>query len=343
MGDDMERNTSGETSQQGEQDLLEQALDWWVKTSDVDVEPGLVTARDRWLAASSEHRLAWRAALEIVDLGDGAARLEKALKLPAPKEESAAARTPRPTRTGRAWAWAACVPLLLGLALFLWRDPGWIIRLTSDYSVAAGAGQSFRLGDGSNLFVDGDSALDVRMERGVRRVDLKRGRAWFDVVHDGRPFEVRSGAIVVRVLGTQFVLEREGGRVSIAVARGAVAVSNGQGRRHELLAGQRLLAEPDEMSAAVPFDSGVDFAWTKGLSVFDRADIDDVVKELERIRAGRVLVVGREQLLSRRFSATFARNQPDALLRALPRALGLRVTELPDGSLILRAQAIAPS
>jgi transmembrane sensor len=57
------------------------------------------------------------------------------------------------------------------------------------------------------------------------RTALSAGSARFDVRHDdGRVFEVESGDVKVRVLGTAFSLVREGAFTRVSVERGAVRV-----------------------------------------------------------------------------------------------------------------------
>ena len=56
------------------------------------------------------------------------------------------------------------------------------------------------------------------------------------VRNPARTFEVHAGAITVRVVGTEFVVERRGDATWVEVTRGKVAVSAGDGDPPAMLA-----------------------------------------------------------------------------------------------------------
>jgi len=86
-----------------------------------------------------------------------------------------------------------------------------------DFALADGSRVSL-LGAGSRVEVMQQSAALVRTQLGA-------GSARFDVRHDeSRVFEVESGEVKVRVLGTAFSLVREGSFTRVAVERGEVRV-----------------------------------------------------------------------------------------------------------------------
>ncbi len=86
-------------------------------------------------------------------------------------------------------------------------------------------------------------------------LDLERGRVRADV-HRAQPdevFEIRVGAARVRVLGTVFEVDRQGGeRARVSVEHGLVSVVDGRGDDHRVAAGQSLTfeIEPEAPRAA---------------------------------------------------------------------------------------------
>jgi transmembrane sensor len=99
-----------------------------------------------------------------------------------------------------------------------------------------------RLGDGSEIRVD-PTASEVRVveEQPSRvRIEALRGRAHYSVVpHPGRSFEVASGSVTVRVVGTEFQVERRENKTFVEVSRGKVEVVwNGGAAREFLAAGE---------------------------------------------------------------------------------------------------------
>ncbi|MDF3069639.1 MAG: VgrG protein [Polyangiaceae bacterium] len=87
--------------------------------------------------------------------------------------------------------------------------------------------QEFSLTDGSRVsLLEASSRVEVREQTPVLvRTQLSAGSARFDVRHDdSRVFEVESGDVKVRVLGTAFSLVRQGELTLVSVERGAVRV-----------------------------------------------------------------------------------------------------------------------
>ncbi|MEG3178259.1 FecR domain-containing protein [Sphingomonas sp. RB3P16] len=81
------------------------------------------------------------------------------------------------------------------------------------------------LEDGSVITIDSASAIQVAFAHDARHVTLLRGRARFEVAHDGRPFTVFAGGGSVTARGTIFdVALSPQGRVAVALIRGSVDV-----------------------------------------------------------------------------------------------------------------------
>jgi transmembrane sensor len=87
------------------------------------------------------------------------------------------------------------------------------------------------LSDGSKILVD-RSTSEVRViEQSAARVqvDAVRGTSRYDVVpNPARTFEVRSGAVTVTVVGTEFIVEQRGEATWVEVLRGKVRVAWGE-------------------------------------------------------------------------------------------------------------------
>lgn len=87
------------------------------------------------------------------------------------------------------------------------------------------------LRDGTHVDLAPLTELEARrVEAEAVELDLRRGRASFDVSHNPkRKFRVHAGDVTVSVLGTRFSVTRDGQRVDVAVERGKVAVDDGVG------------------------------------------------------------------------------------------------------------------
>lgn len=123
----------------------------------------------------------------------------------------------------------------------------------ADAASRLGSPGAIRLRDGSEVQVDPKvSELRVVEEGAARvRLELVRGSARSSVVpNPARSFEVRAGSVTVRVVGTEFVLERRGEGAWVQVSRGKVRVSWGNGDDHVFLtAGESgLFPRPNALS-----------------------------------------------------------------------------------------------
>jgi len=151
----------------------------------------------------------------------------------------------------------ASVSAVLALAAGLWL---WSPK-TADFSSAAPAVASalttpserdFALPDGSQVRLLGvGSKVEVLAQTAALvRTKLGAGSARFDVRHDpARVFEVESGDVRVRVLGTAFSVALEGQLTRVAVERGAVRVQWTGGEAF-LSAGQSGLYPPPAAAEA---------------------------------------------------------------------------------------------
>lgn len=211
-------------------------------------------------------------------------------------------------------------------------------------TTAAGARDSVRLPDGTHVLLGPASRLtwDARDPRVV----TLEGVARFVVVHDAaHPFTVRAGDAVVRDVGTAFVVRAEGGADAGAIARVAVAVSEGAvslatratrdtlaandgvtlhaGDRGELVAGSTVV-QRGALAAA-------DTAWTSGRLVYDGTRLELVIGDVARWY-GVELRLADSALQARRLTASFdAADPPARVIDAVALALGATVTREAGG------------
>lgn len=165
----------------------QQALDWFTRLRAEN--PG-----------SEEHAAfeAWRLQPQNARAYAEVEQLWQTLELPAHRVRKAdrakARRWPR-------YAAAACLLVAAGA---VWLSVPALQGLGSDYATLAGERREVLLNDGSRLWLDSASEVDVDMQGATRTVRLRQGRLFADVVHDGRPFVVHVDEAKVEVLGTRF-------------------------------------------------------------------------------------------------------------------------------------------
>ncbi len=188
-----------------------------------------------------------------------------------------------------------------------------------DYVTAVGEHRNLVLREGSRIELNSDTALDVRIDEHERHVSLVRGEAYFDVVHDSRPFIVDSGDVQVRDIGTAFSVRRDtGSEVHITVERGEVEVDDGGSGSHaRLKAGQVAVSDAGHDLQVGPADPSVDLAWRRGRLIVVDQTLASVAQLLSRYRHGYILITDPAKA-DLRVNAVVNLNDIDAWLLALP-------------------------
>lgn len=176
-------------------------------------------------------------------------------------------------RRGSMWRWSLGTAALAAVALLgfvMWpssapqsatsEPPVWVLSPGARVTASAQPSE-VRLDDGSTIALSPHATI-----RGVARSDdelsleLEAGEAAFEVAPDPhRTFRVRSGDVLVQVLGTAFTVRREDHRVTVEVSRGRVEVLRGE-ERSVLGPGDHWSADEGsvtEASAPVPEETPV--------------------------------------------------------------------------------------
>ncbi|WP_246702503.1 FecR family protein [Starkeya sp. ORNL1] len=327
-----DRNGPDEISER----IAREATAWFVRLNDPSASTADQADFQRWHSASPTHAAAYA---RMGELWEGTREVAGALGAGHWYRTPQEAETPHwrgGLLTRAAFAVAA---LLLVAGGAIWRDPGLFDRLTADYAAAPGSHIERTLTDGTRLYLDGDGAADVRIDERTRELTLLRGRAFVDVAHDAaRPFRVHAGGAEVQVLGTAFGVARDAEAVVVTVERGQVAVAaQGTPAGNALLTpGQRVKVADGKVSATQTVDTETALAWRRGLIVFDRASLAEVVEDLDRAMPGRVVLTD-PHLRALTLSGVFRADEPGAVLEALRSALGLRTVSIPGiATLIMR-------
>lgn len=336
----------------------EAAGDWFARR-----ESGEWTAEDQaqlddWLNASPLHRVAY---LRIEHAWERAERL-KALatgdrrRVPPPgqwvlspffdSEKSrgrpVAASRSRLRTTGLSLAAGLAAAFAIGGAWLWWPAP-------SSYRTPIGGMETVPLADGSTVTLNTDSIIQLDLSRHERRVELRRGEAFFEVAKDpARPFVVVVGDKRVVAVGTQFSVRRDGGDgdVQVVVTEGIVRMEGrdappqvglGQAGSGALLlpagtvaraSGTNVMLQKEPVPAAEEA-----LSWRQGVLVFHDLTLAQAVAEFNRYNT-RQIVIEDPQVASLTVAGSFRANNVDAFVRLLEKGYPVR-SEIHDDQLIL--------
>lgn len=201
--------------------------------------------------------------------------------------------------------------------------------------VATAAIEDITLADGSNVQLDLDTSLAVRFGRDTRDIELKQGRAMFEVAHDaGRPFVVDAGEGLITALGTQFQVQRDGENVSVTLVEGSIGIDSAHGRNENrtlrLVPGQKASYTPTTKSWTVAaVDPAALTSWSQGFHIFSATPLDDAIAEINRYSNVK-LELAEPALGKLRLSGSFKLGKGEQIAEALPYALPVKVTSRAD-------------
>ena len=174
----------------------------------------------------------------------------------------------------------------LGARTLPWQ--GW----TAAERTGVGERREIVLADGSSVWLNTATALDVAFDGPLRRLVLYRGEVLVSTGHrdpaEMRPLVVDVPQARLTARGTRFAVRHAAGdRVLLTVFEGAVEAcpAAGPGGARTLSAGQQAWIHADGVDA--PHAArGSDADWTRGMLVADGLRLADFLAELSRYRAG---------------------------------------------------------
>lgn len=284
-----------------------------------------------WLAADDQHRKALDLMLDLwEDLGS-----VRHLPFDEPIEEPA-----NPAR--RRWlTGAGALAASALLATVLW--PAGDTSSLQTLRTALGERREVTLEDGSRVFLNTDTRVNVSYQRGLRQLELVRGEAFFSVLPDSRrPFTVSAGDYQITAVGTAFNIRRQADEASdITVTEGVVRVSRRSGGIQPpalLQASQQLRASANGLTAARNTNPRLHTAWQQGELIAEAMPLQDVLQELSRYHDLRI-VPGDREVAALTVSGVFNLDHPRSVIKALERSLNLRTEELGNRTLrLLKAE-----
>lgn len=317
-----------------------QAADWYARMLEPPIENEELAQFEAWrrdpvnLAAYNRVEDIGRLALSLREDPDMRLVAAQALN-----------RCPRPapwyaaflTRPRQRWTVGLAFAGIAATAFTVW------MMAEPTYQTPVGGQVTQRLADGTQVRLNTDTALKVRFEGGVRRVELQRGQAFFDVAHDtARPFIVVAGDTQVRAVGTRFDVLREATGVRVVLAQGKVTVSQkgAVGSPVPLTPGQSLTTGSTSVPphAVVSTDLAVATAWTSGHISFRATPLKEAVAEVNRYHRSKI-VLGDDVPADARVNGDFPVDAPEAFVSAVTTLYGLRIERRFDGATELKGPA----
>lgn len=260
----------------------------------------------RWLAASPENARAWQ----------HISRFSSQFSLLNGEAAHRSLSTVANPQRRRLLRCAAGLGLIgaVGAGTLPWRS--W----QADYRTATGVQQRVTLSDGTDLLLNTQTAVNVRLPQ----LRLLQGEMLVASPRSGMPLQLSLPQGSVQAHNSRFSLRLRDDYSELAVYHGQLSVTPLDGRRITLNAGYggRLNLSGFREVGRVSGEPG----WQQGMLYADNMRLDDFIAELGRYRRG-VIRCG-QQVAGLRLSGAFPLADTDRIIASLPGTLPVQVSSL---------------
>lgn len=298
--------------------VVAQACHWLMLHWQGPLEDAQQTEFETWHHAAAEHRRAW-ARLE---------HLQRSLT-GLPKAQSLAVLRQQPQLCRRDALKLLSALLMVGGAGWLAeRELPWREAL-SDISTGTGETLQQTLADGTRLWLNTSTALNVHISHHARRVRLISGEILLDSGHDPAyalaPLVVETPAGEIQALGTRFSVRRLNDGCRVQLFEGALQVRPQQEAPIQLLAGQSLWFSANSSKPAGFADTD-SVAWSAGRLVARQTPLGAFLQDLSRYRRG--VVRWTPAVAHLPLTGVFPLADTELILSALEQTLAVRVQRM---------------
>ena len=173
--------------------------------------------------------------------------------------------------------------ILTTLMVYHKSEPDLYAGVTETVTTPYGARTSFKLPDGSEVWLNSGTTISFPRQYGaVRNVELL-GEAYFKVVKDGKPFVVKTSSGNVEVMGTSFDVKAYANEnFETTLVEGSVKVSDQSNQVATLKPGQQSTITPANIFTLKVVNTDLITSWREGKLIFVKEPFANVAEELER-------------------------------------------------------------
>lgn len=306
----------GDSSPPIQSSVLAAAAEWFALLRGEDVTAADRERWEKWLRASPEHRRAW-ARVEKVEL-----RFRGLPAGPAHAALTAAGGSRR--RVLKAFAAVAVGGPVLWTTWRLAPKAEW----QADYHTTIGEIRGLRLTDGTRVWLNTTTALNVNYDKNQRRLNLVSGEILVktapDNLPEARPMLLETTQGSLRPLGTHFGVHDQDQKISISVYDGSVSVQPaGIGMTPRVLgAGQSTNFTRGGMDDPFPIPKEAP-DWKDGMLVANEMRLDRFLDQIARYRRGYLGYT--PEAADMRLVGAYPLADTDRILAAVEDALPVRV------------------
>ncbi|UMZ14193.1 FecR domain-containing protein [Pseudomonas sp. MPFS] len=299
--------------------VRDSAIDWLVRSQSGLMSVGEQQALERWRQVSAEHEQAWQRVSSLpLLLQPGVGLLADAT---ARRTLEAAGTDPRRRRQ-----LLKCLLAfgLLGGVSWQGADSTLVRSALATYRTGIGERRRWTLADGSALWLNTASAVDLQVDSQRRNVQLIEGELALDVRAQAPALRLLTADALLHGHGAHLLVRHDSLGTQVTVLRGQVQVEARQRPAFlSLEAGWRARVDSRGVGVPSPVDPSLAQAWLRGILPAERMRLDQLLAELSRYRPG--ILRCSEAVAALRVTGSFQLDDTDAALALLVRTLPVRI------------------
>lgn len=246
---------------------------------------------------------------------------------------------------------AACLAFAIAIPTAVYvQERSSVLSTNGHFLTDVGEQKNLELADGSQVYLNTNTVIDVNYTLERRVINLLKGEANFDVAPDkSRPFIVKVKNGDVQALGTSFSVRVGNDKVNVLVSHGTVRVNANdkvpvstqssnlptQARTSVVVGAGKQVIFNEEVVDSVTQQDEVSLAqklyWKKGFLAFDDESLSSVVEEVSRYTKFNI-VIADPAIRSLRVGGFYPIDNLETVFTSLEMNLGLKVKKVGENA-----------
>jgi len=220
------------------------------------------------------------------------------------------------------------------------------------YETSVGEVQSMKLPDGSKLFINTNSRVEVKFLLNSRVILLEKGEIYIDVAHDtSRPLSVITDYSIVQAVGTAFNVQLQDNAVlEVIVANGRVLLAEKAANPSELngelgrLTGTTVILDKGKKAILAENSTEIldvaygevarKLSWQSGHLIFNGESLEEALEEIGRYSNVTFTFVDK-QVKDEKIYGRFKAGDVDGVLNALEKNFYIESQRINTGEILL--------
>ena len=204
------------------------------------------------------------------------------------------------------------------------------------YATNIGEQRNVVLADGTQIVLNTNTRLSVKMDKASRKVNLESGEAFFTIAKDERPFTIQAMGTQITDIGTAFDVYVADKALTVSVAEGIVEVDTGA-QTVRLTKGMTAVRSRDDDKVRVAtVDTDTISTWRDGVLVFEDQPLAALIPELNRYFKTPI-ELGSKDIAGLTFSGVLNIRDEEKMLSSLSALLPVQA-EKQNGKIVLQRQ-----